>query len=171
MMKKTAIAGVTTEFIVVYVCVIQWTIALQAPLSMGFSRQEHQRGLPSLPPGDLPDPGIKPTPLMSPALGGRSFTTGATWEALKWVIFDSEKNTINNFVKSRHEWILSLLPFCWGFSFALGHGISPHSCSSATQLLLLPSSWGFSPSTWEISPCGHSSEASHCSWPWMWSIS
>ena len=37
-----------------------WTIALQAPLSMGFSRQKYWSGLPCPPPGDLPNPGIKP---------------------------------------------------------------------------------------------------------------
>ena len=37
-----------------------WTVARQAPLSMGFSRQEHWSGLPCPPPGDLPDPGIEP---------------------------------------------------------------------------------------------------------------
>ena len=37
-----------------------WTLALQAPLSMGFSRQEYWSGFPCPPPGDLPDPGIKP---------------------------------------------------------------------------------------------------------------
>ena len=42
-----------------------WTAAHQAPLSMGFSRQEYWSGLPSLPRGDLPNPGIEP---MSPAL-------------------------------------------------------------------------------------------------------
>ena len=52
----------------------------QAPLSMGFSRQEYWCGLPCPPPGDLPDPGIKPASLMSPALTGGFFTTGATWE-------------------------------------------------------------------------------------------
>ena len=61
-----------------------WAIGHQAPLSMGFPRQEHWSGLPCPPPGDLPDPGIKPTSLMSPALAGRSFATGATWEAFKW---------------------------------------------------------------------------------------
>ena len=45
-----------------------WTIASQAPLSMGFSRQEYWSGLPYLPPGDLPDPVIEPMSLMSPAL-------------------------------------------------------------------------------------------------------
>ena len=47
-----------------------WTEARQAPLSMGFSRQEYWSGLPCPPPGDLPDPGIEPTSLMSPALAG-----------------------------------------------------------------------------------------------------
>ena len=37
-----------------------WTVACQAPLSMGFSRQEYWSGLPFPSPGDLPDPGIKP---------------------------------------------------------------------------------------------------------------
>ena len=51
------------------------------PLSIEFSRQECWRGLPCLPPGDLPDPGIEPESLMSPALAGGFFTTCATWEA------------------------------------------------------------------------------------------
>ena len=42
-----------------------WTVAYQAPLSMGFSRQERWSGLPFPSPGDLPDPGIEPR---SPAL-------------------------------------------------------------------------------------------------------
>ena len=45
--------------------VTPWTVACQATLSMGFSRQEYQSGLPFPSPGDLPDPGIEPT---SPAL-------------------------------------------------------------------------------------------------------
>ena len=58
-----------------------WTIAHQAPLSMGFSRQEHWSGLPCPSPGDLPKPGIKPMSLTSPALASGFFTTSATWEA------------------------------------------------------------------------------------------
>ena len=42
-----------------------WTVAHQAPLSMGFSRQEYWGGLPSPPPGDLPIPGIKPRSYVS----------------------------------------------------------------------------------------------------------
>ena len=48
------------------------TVARQAPLSMGFSRQEYWSGLPFIPPGDLPHPGIKPK---SPALAGGFLTT------------------------------------------------------------------------------------------------
>ena len=47
----------------------KWTLALQASLSMGFSRQEYWSGFPFLPdPGDLPDPGIEPASPSSPAL-------------------------------------------------------------------------------------------------------
>ena len=48
-----------------------WTIALQTPLSMEFPRQEYWSGLPFPPPEDLPDPGMEPTSLASPALAGR----------------------------------------------------------------------------------------------------
>ena len=50
--------------------VTPWTVVHQAPLSMGFSRQEYWSGLPCPPPGDLPDPGIKPASLMSSAFAG-----------------------------------------------------------------------------------------------------
>ena len=56
------------------------TIACQAPLSMEFSREENWSGLPCPPPGDLPDPGIEPASLGSPALAGRYFTSWATRE-------------------------------------------------------------------------------------------
>ena len=55
-----------------------WTVAHQAPLSMGFSRHECWSGLPCPLPGDLLDTVIEPTSLMSPALAGRFFTTSAT---------------------------------------------------------------------------------------------
>ena len=52
-----------------------WTVARQAPLSMGFPRQEYWSGLPFLSPEDLPNPGIEP---VSPALAGGFFTTVPT---------------------------------------------------------------------------------------------
>ena len=53
------------------------TVAHQAPLSTGFPRQEYWSGLPFPPPGDLPDPGIRPMSLKFPALAGGFFTTSA----------------------------------------------------------------------------------------------
>ena len=62
-----------------------WTVARQAPLSLEFPRQEYWSGLPFPSSGDLPDPGIKPTSHMSPALAGGFFTISTTWEApLRW---------------------------------------------------------------------------------------
>ena len=58
--------------------VTPWSVARQAPLSMGFPRQEHWCGLPFPIPGDLSNPGIKPMSLASAALAGGFFTT---WEA------------------------------------------------------------------------------------------
>ena len=62
--------------------VTPWTVACQEPLSMGFSRQEYWSGLPCPPPWDVPDPGIEPTSLMSPASSGMFFTTRATWTSV-----------------------------------------------------------------------------------------
>ena len=56
----------------VWLFVTPWAVARQAPLSMGFPRQQYWSGLPFPSPGDLPDPGIKPG---YPALAGRFFTS------------------------------------------------------------------------------------------------
>ena len=58
-----------------------WTVACQASLSMGFSLEEYWSGLPCSSPGNLPDPGIKPASLKSPALAGGFFTSSTTLEA------------------------------------------------------------------------------------------
>ena len=72
-----------------------WTVAHQAPLSMGFSRQEYWSRLPFSSPGDLSDPGIKPTSLSSLALAGRSFTTKLP-RKLTLINRKVQINTINN---------------------------------------------------------------------------
>ena len=61
-----------------------WSVAWQALLSLGFSRQEHWSELLSPPPGDLPDPGIEPLSLMFPELISRFFTIRATWDTPSW---------------------------------------------------------------------------------------
>ena len=58
----------------VQICVTPWTVAHQAPRSMGFSWHEYWGGLPCPPPGDLPYPRIEPMSLIAPALAGMFFT-------------------------------------------------------------------------------------------------
>ena len=82
----------------VRLCETLWTLAHQASVSQGFSRQEYWSGLPCFPPGDLPNPGIQPMSLMSPALAGGFFTTRATW----WRVWASLSST-------RYHPVLSLL--------------------------------------------------------------
>ena len=68
-----------------------WTVACQAPLSVGFSRQESWSGVPCPIQEDLPNPGIKPVSLVSPALAGWFLTTSTTWEAWKEDIYKKKK--------------------------------------------------------------------------------
>ena len=70
-----------SHFSCVWLFTTLWTVARQAPLSMGFSRQEYWSGLPCPFSENLPNPGIEPASFMSPALTGRFFNTTATWGA------------------------------------------------------------------------------------------
>ena len=75
-----AFVGNIIDCSVAQVCLVSdsatpWTVACQAPWSMKFSRQEYWSGLPFPTLGDLPDQGIKPKSLASPALAGRFFIT------------------------------------------------------------------------------------------------
>ena len=78
-----------------------WTIARQAPLSMGFSRQEYQSVLPCPPPGDVPHPGTEPTSLISPALAGGFFTTSTTWETHMKVMIAKWSNVSPYILKAK----------------------------------------------------------------------
>ena len=87
-LANTGGTGFLCRGILFYACVCElshvglfvtpWTVDCQAPLFMEFSRQEFWSGLLFPPPGDLPNPGIEPASLVSPALAGRFFTNGAT---------------------------------------------------------------------------------------------
>ena len=72
-----------SRFSLVRLFVTLWTVAHQASLSMGLSRQEYCSGYPGPPPGDVPNPGIEHASLKS-ALVGRFFSTSSTWEAQSW---------------------------------------------------------------------------------------
>ena len=67
----------------VWLFVMLWTVACLDPLCMGFYKQEYWSGVLCPPPGDLQNPGIKPTSLTSSSLADVFFTTSATWEALE----------------------------------------------------------------------------------------
>ena len=118
-------------FDLVQIFVASCTVAHQAPLSMEFSRQEHQSKLPFPTPGDLPDPGVEPMTLASPALAGRFFTTSATWESL-FIFFKLEYNCFTmlcqcllyNKVNQLYVYI-HLLP--------LGSSPTPQETSQGTQ--------------------------------------
>ena len=95
-----------------------WTVAHQASLSLGFPRQEYWSGLPFPTPGDLPDPGIKPTSLESAALApGGFFTTSASWEAH---VRPSEL-TVSTYISVKCPSFLALPPTPTPFPTHLGH--------------------------------------------------
>ena len=72
-----------------------WTVAYQAPLSMGFSRQEYWSGLPYLPPWNRSHPGSEPMSPTSPALAGKFCTSSTTWAARTVEYYSAmEKNTL-----------------------------------------------------------------------------
>ena len=87
-----------------------WTVAYQAPPSMGFSRQEYWSGLPFPSPGDLPDPGIKPKPSAFQAEALTSEPPGKPLSflkdnvKLKWCFF---KNSVSFIFGCAGSWFLS----------------------------------------------------------------
>ena len=78
-----------SRFSCVHLCATPWTVAHQAPLSMGFSRQEYWTGLPCPSLGDLPNPETESVSLKSPVPAGRLFKTNATREAHKKCILQT----------------------------------------------------------------------------------
>ena len=102
--------------------VTPWTVAFQAPLSMGFPRQEYWSGLPFPSPGYLSDPGVKPVSLMSPALAGRFFTTHTRWRSHNSWRWDCSTN--RGGCSPLSWWILS------GGSSNAGSGSSGYNTSS-----------------------------------------
>ena len=89
--------------------VTPWIIAHQALLSMRFSRQEYWSGLPFPSPGDLPDPRIKPTSPVSPALESGFFTTEPPgkpiWDSSK--LKSEKKSLVHKFYSDPSSWIFT----------------------------------------------------------------
>ena len=79
LMAANMLIVMPSRLIHVWLFVTPWTVAQQAPLSMGFSRQAHWSGLPLPSAGNLLNLGIEPEALMSPALAGGFFTSSPTF--------------------------------------------------------------------------------------------
>ena len=93
-----------------------WTIACQAPLFTGFSRQKYWSGLSFLLAGDLPNPGIKPAHLTFPALTDSFFSTSATWEALGYLCCCLVAQSCPSVLQSHGLYIAHQVPLPMGFS-------------------------------------------------------
>ena len=138
------------------------TAGCRTPLSMGFSRQEYWSGLPCPPPGGLPNPGIKPTSPMSPALVGWFLTTRATWESPKAWLLD-----LNILLYSQQEASLQKYFFCPDTpgSLHLQAKSSPHRVwvlfSRMTQGA---QQW----SSWEIAEVFTLQSLGYCNSLWGW---
>ena len=76
-----------------------WTVAHQAPLSMGFSRQEHWSGLPFHTPGYLTEPGVELTSLVSPALADGFFTTSPIRVSVQFSSLATTRESLHASVK------------------------------------------------------------------------
>ena len=83
---------------------IPWTVTHQAHLSVEFSRQEYQSEMPFPSPGDLPDSGIEPVSLVSPALAGRFFTTEPPGKS------NSGLGSIQRCKKGHQRWVVPADP-------------------------------------------------------------
>ena len=105
------------------------TVAHQAPVSMGFSRQEHWSGLPCPPPGGLPHPRMESASLTSPALVGRFFITSATWEARN---IYKENRIMKTIFMSLVDVRVCLLEFTRGGSCSVIHLLQYHKIGLIT---------------------------------------
>ena len=91
-----------------------WTVACQAPLSLGILQARILEWVPCSLPRDLPDPGIEPTSLMSLGLAGGFFTTSATWDAQ--VVMGTAK--LGDFITKRNA-----LDRCWETATSIAIGL------------------------------------------------
>ena len=97
-----------------------WTVACQAPLSMGFSRQENWNGLPFPSPGDLPHSGIKPVFPASPAMQAHSFTTGPLGKSILIGLFIFLCSSCNSYLYILNTSSLSDIRFTNTVSHSVG---------------------------------------------------
>ena len=113
-----------------------WAVALQAPLSMGFSCQEYWSRFSFLSPGDLPNPGIEPMSHKSPALAGGFFTTSITWEAQAFQYSAFQAVEVASFHVKRTRMLCKCSPQC-NASY-VSPGLPLARCTTGTLSTLSP---------------------------------
>ena len=127
--------------------VTPWTVAHQAPLCREFSRQEYWSGLPFPIPGDLPNPGIKPTSLSSPVLAGWLFTNCTTLEAPSCLLYSPIQSLLYLLFSSVALFIYLFLIEGW-LLYSIMLVSTKHQHESAISLpMSLPTSTSLPPSS------------------------
>ena len=111
-----------------------WTVARQASLSLGFSRQEYWSGLSCPPPENLPNPGVDHVSFVSPAVAGRFFTTNATWEAPYTYIFFFIFFSIVVYYRILHTVLCAMQLLSVHSIYNSLHMLIPNSLSNASPL-------------------------------------
>ena len=149
-------ACVLSCFSCVWLFVTLWTPAYQASLVKKFSREEYWSGLPCPRPGDLPDPGIEPVSLRSPAVAGGFFTTSAIWKAPTCNDGMMQSPTVTIWDKSsiKQCFIWNRFSMCVSYYFSsawwiLFLGCRVYQCSQLT--CLLSTYYGPVQDAWDIS--------------------
>ena len=126
-----------------------WTVAVQAPLSIRFFRQEYWSGLSCPPPGDLPDPRVKSASLKSPAPAGRFLINNAAWEALCDASVLFYFSVIFHYMAKLqivYQWTYGILPV-WGYH---KWSFYNHSCIVLLEDVCVYCSWVY---TWKWDFC------------------
>ena len=125
--------------------VTPWTVAHQAPLSMGFPRQEHWSGLPFPSPGDLPDPGIEPADIF--------FTAESLGKPYQhWWVCANQTNLTGTFSKMKSSWFF----LTTGTSSWHTHWQNPLEKRMATTPVYLPGKFHGQRSLADYTPWGQS---------------
>ena len=158
---------VFSHFSPVQLFVTLWIVAHQAPLSMGFSRQEYWSGLPFPPPGDLPDPGIRPAFPASPALAGDSLPPSHLGSP---VIHGNSWNQITHHKYKRQRPIQCTgptpRPTAWQ-SLLLHRNLGQKKSKETYQSSGKPiQPIRVQQSTWRLQSSGRSVWSSHTEWEW-----
>ena len=135
----------------VWLLTTSWPVAHQAPLSLGFPRQEYWSGLPFPSPGDLPTPGIEPASLASPVLAGRLFTSAPLGNPLApWPGINPEPLALEG---GLNYWTAREVPTSLGLHSVSLHEVSLISLNGLGLHSVMESNWILMYLLWALPLC------------------